>query len=234
MKLLHCILGSIVLTLTTMSEGHINAYLIPGQGADERMFEAIQLDSNYVAKPIQYCTPTKDKTLPEYAHILAEQIDTTKPFILIGVSLGGMLAVEMSTFLKPEKVILISSAKNRKEIPLRYRIFNQFPLHEIIPSKWIKQGAFLAQPLVEPDSKGKEVFDRMLLDKDPDYLKHTIAMIVGWDREETPPNIIHIHGTSDNTLPYRLVKADYTIEGGSHMMVMTKADEVNAILKKIL
>jgi surfactin synthase thioesterase subunit len=35
-----------------------------------------------------------------YAKRLASDIDTTLPYSIIGVSLGGMLASEMKTFLK--------------------------------------------------------------------------------------------------------------------------------------
>jgi surfactin synthase thioesterase subunit len=64
-----------------------------------------------------------------YAKKLSHQIDTTQPFILIGVSLGGMLATEMTDFIQPEKTIIISSAKNKYELPHRYRFQNIVPIY---------------------------------------------------------------------------------------------------------
>jgi hypothetical protein len=46
--------------------------------------------------------------------------------------------------------------------------------------------------------------------------------------------MIHIHGTDDHTLPIKNVKADYIIEGGSHMMVLTRGEEINQLIIKIL
>jgi len=64
-------------------------------------------------------TPTFKASLEEYTCTLSDQIDKTKPYILLGVSLGGMLATEMCDFREPEKTI--ASAKGMKELP---RSFN--------------------------------------------------------------------------------------------------------------
>lgn len=99
----------------------------------------------------------------------------------------------------------------------------------------IKWGAKKLQPLVEPDSKNdRQVFLDMLNDKDPQFLKRTIAMIIRWEREEYSNDIVHIHGDDDHTLPSKNVAYDYLIQDGSHMMVYTRADEISALVNKIL
>ena len=67
-------------------------YLIPGQGADHRLFDSLKVDKAFTVKHIKYSTPSKNMTMEEYAKELSAQIDTTSPFILVGVSLGGMLS----------------------------------------------------------------------------------------------------------------------------------------------
>lgn len=90
-------------------------------------------------------------------------------------------------------------------------------------------GARILQPLVEPDrNKNKEVFKSMLKKKDALYMKRTVNMIVNWDRKNYSPTIIHLHGTKDHTLPIRNVKPTRIIKDGSHMMVLTRGDEINA------
>ncbi len=91
------------------------------------------------------------------------------------------------------------------------------------------------QPIVEPVQKQyKEIFKSMLNDKDPEFLKRTIGMIINWERVCYSNEIIHIHGDKDNTIPIRNVKYDYLIENGSHMMVLTKGEEISKLINKIL
>lgn len=173
--------------------------------------------------------------MQDYARQLTEQITPTNDIILIGVSIGGMLASEISELIECKRVIVISSAKTRLELPRKYRIFKNFQLQKLIPPSFLKRSAKIAQPILEPDSnKEKELFDEMLDGKDPLFLKRTIDMIVKWDRLTPIDNIIHIHGDADNTIPLKHVKADYIIKGGSHMMALTKGREVSDLINEIL
>lgn len=219
----------------TNEQEQIIAYLISGQGADHRLFDKIELGHRYEIRHIDYITPKENTSLKEYAIQLSDQIDQNRKFILIGVSLGGMLAVEMSQLLNPEKVIIISSAKSRNELPFMYRIQRKVPIYKILSPAISKKGALIVQPIVEPDTKKeRETFESMLKDKDPLFLIRTIEMILNWEREEEPEGIVHIHGDSDNTIPIRNVSYDYRIENGSHMMTLTKGIEISELVNKIL
>jgi hypothetical protein len=216
-------------------EDLIRVYLFPGQGSDSRIFQNLKLDSSFELIYIHYPVPEKGVTMKEYALSLTDQIDTTEPFILMGVSLGGMFCTELSGIIKPEKTIIISSASERSELPLRYTFMKHIPIYRFIPACVIKAGAFIAQPIVEPDRRhGKDTFISMLRDKNPDFLKRTTEMIINWDKTERNKNIIHLHGTSDHTLPIRRVQSDYTISNGSHMMVFTRGKEVSTIVNTII
>lgn len=211
-------------------------YLIPGQGADYRLFKNIEIDSTYDKQFINYSVPEKGCSMNEFAHKLSEQIDTTRTYYLIGVSLGGMLASEMGEFLHPEKIILISSAKQRKELPGGYRFQKTIPFYKLVSGKLSKKGALFFQPIFEPDRNyDTETFVSMLEAKDPDFIKRTIAMIIEWDKIENKNNkIIHIHGENDHTIPVKNVKYDYLIKDGSHMMVLTRGEEISVLINKIL
>lgn len=153
----------------------------------------------------------------------------------MGTSLGGMLATEMTDFLKPEKTIIISSAKCRKELPHRYRFQRAIPLHKLVPKGMMKWGAKIMQPIVEPDrNKEKEIFKSMLEDKDKRFVKRSVNMIINWGRDSYDERIIHIHGDKDNTLPIKKVKYDYLIKDGSHMMTLTRGKELSGLIFEIL
>ena len=210
-------------------------YFFSGQGSDERIFEKINLSANFQIVHVNYPIPKKGATMAEYAREISQQIDTTQKYIFIGVSLGGMICSELADFLTPEKIIIISSAKSRKELPFRYRFQKSIPVNKIVPKSLIKMGAQVLQPLVEPDRKmNKDIFKSMLKRKDAKYYKRTVNMIINWDREVTNSKIIHIHGTNDHTIPIRNVRANFIVEGGSHMMTLTRGEEINKLIQSIL
>jgi pimeloyl-ACP methyl ester carboxylesterase len=210
-------------------------YLFPGQGSDERLFKHLVVPPGFDTIHISYPVPEKREDLQTYAFRFIPRIDTTAPFILAGVSLGGMICTELADTLSPVRTILISSSKTCGELPGRYTFQKKIPLNRLIPKGLIKAGARLLQGVVEPDRKhDKETFKSMLKEKDPLYLKRTVDMIIQWDRTTHSDRIIHLHGNKDHTIPVKNVKVDYLVEGGSHMMMLTRADEINALLGPIL
>lgn len=229
----------VLLTYTNIIYGQkTTIYCFPGQGADKRLFDSIQVDTTlYKLKVIEYGTPEEWMNMQSFAYSLTDSIDISNPYILLGVSLGGMLCVELTeSYLYPQKTIIISSAKNRDELPGRYRFQKTIPLNRLLPKEILLEGAKIMQPLVEPDrNKLKETFKSMLSKKSPLYIKRTINMIINWERETNTKKIYHIHGDNDHTLPLRFIKeADFIVEGGSHMMTLTHSTEISRILNSIL
>ncbi len=226
---------SIVCGTSLHSQNLTCVYLLPGQGADERIFDSLTFDTSYHITYVPLTMPARGTTMKEYAQVLADQIDTTRKIILIGVSLGGMICTEINALLYVEKTIIISSAKSRNELPLRYRFQKYIPLYAVIPAHLFVVGAKILQPIVEPDrNKNRELFINMLTAKSPRYMKRTVAMIIRWERITPSKNIYHIHGDNDHTIPIRNVHANKVIKNGSHMMAMTRGGEINKIIQKIL
>jgi pimeloyl-ACP methyl ester carboxylesterase len=217
------------------SDDTTTIYLFPGQGSDYRIFKELDWKDSYDTVNMHFPVPKKNETLSEYALRFIPLIDTSSDFILLGVSLGGMICTELTDTLNPKRTILISSAKKSEELPGRYTFQKSIRLNRMIPKKTVKKGAIILQPIVEPDSKEDLVFFRSMLgSKDPTYLKRTVNMIINWQRTGYNPDIVHIHGDKDHTIPIKNVEADYVIENGSHMMVYTRAEEITEILNEIL
>jgi len=210
-------------------------YLFPGQGSDDRIFSHITLRETYQLVPIVYPVPAKKTTMHEYACMLASQIDTTVNFALIGVSFGGMLCTELAEIVSPEKVIIISSAKCRSELPRRYTVMKKYPAYRLYPKKFVKFGTLLLQPTIEKGLKNeKDFFKDMLRKKDPQFLKETSSMMINWDRETYPANITHIHGSDDHVLDIKNIKADYIIANGTHIMTYERGKELSEIITRVL
>lgn len=211
------------------------AYLFPGQGADHRLFKDLSFPKGYDTIHISYPIPLKNESMKEFAQRFIPLIDQDSPYILVGVSLGGMICTELSDTLCPEKTILISSAKAWFELPGHYTFMRKFHLDRLIPKGFVKGGARVLQGIVEPDRKqDPETFKDMLKKKDPLYLKRTGQMIVRWEREDYSRSIYHIHGDADNTIPLKNVQCDSILKKGSHMMTLTRADEISGIISMVL
>lgn len=210
----------------------LDLYLLPGQGGDHRLFDNFAPDGPYRLRHIRYHRPQQGQTMREYARELCQQIDTTRRFALIGVSLGGMFATEMSTLLPDERTVVISSAKNRTELPAQYRFQRRVPIYKLVPPRVALFGAKVLQPIVEPDRRREAAtFKAMLRDKDPIFLRRTIQMIMQWERTETPDGVYAIHGGRDHTIPLRNLEYDFLMHDGSHMIVLTRGPEVSRLVE---
>ncbi len=212
-----------------MSE-HI--YVISGLGADERVFQNVDFGR---LKPtfIQWIEPRDNETIQEYASRLSEQIDTSKPIIL-GVSFGGMIAVEIAKQIDYQQVILISSAKTKNEIPFVYRILGRLKLHKIIPIKLFKRANILTYWFFGMNSKvEKEMLKSILHDTDSTFLKWAMDAIILWKNEIIIDKLIHFHGDNDKILPIKNIKkVDFVIPNGGHLMVFNRADEIISVFFK--
>jgi pimeloyl-ACP methyl ester carboxylesterase len=230
------LLPFLALCLNVFCQTKTTIYCFHGQGSTGKIFGDLRVDSSYIIQLVEYSTPEKGMTMQSFAKALATQIDTTAPFILLGVSLGGMLCTELSEWLHPRQTIIISSAKNRGELPFRYRFQKTIPLYKLFPGKLLVLGAKILQPIVEPDRrKNKETFKEMLASKNGSYMKRTIQLVINWERTSNTHKIYHLHGNNDHTLPYRNIKTpDFTVNNGSHMMTLTRAEHISAVLNGIL
>ena len=132
-------------------------YLISGLGADASVFQRLDF-GNHEIKFIEWLEPNQDESLQTYASRLAAQINTGLP-ILIGVSFGGMIAVEIAKIIDCQKVILISSAKNKREIPLLYRFFGLLDIHRLIPVRLLKHANMLTYFFFGMKTKAEKDFD---------------------------------------------------------------------------
>ena len=95
-------------------------YLFSGLGADERVFQKLDF-SNLQTTFIEWIEPLKNEGVENYVKRIIPQIKHPNP-ILIGLSFGGLIAIEVAKEITTEKVILIASAKNNKEIPFYFRL----------------------------------------------------------------------------------------------------------------
>jgi pimeloyl-ACP methyl ester carboxylesterase len=206
-------------------------YIFSGLGADERVFQKLDF-SDFKTTFVKWIIPKEKETIENYSARLIDQITTKKP-TLIGLSFGGIIAVEVAKQIETEKVILIASAKTKTEIPFYYRFAGQLGLHKLLPTRLLKNSNFITNWFFGTNSTfDKQLLRQILIDTNPIFLKWAIDKISKWTNQIQTKNTFHIHGTSDRILPVKFVNCDLTIKNGGHFMTLNKSDELNNILRQ--
>jgi pimeloyl-ACP methyl ester carboxylesterase len=209
-------------------------FLIPGLGADCRIYKHIDL-GNYDVVNINWIAPAKDDTLSSYAQKLIDQYQIPAQSIVIGNSLGGMIAVEIAKRITLDKVILISSIKSVNEAPWYFKFFRVTRLHHLIPTKKLTSLEFVIEYAFGGMSENdKQLFADMLKNTSPVFMKWAIDAILRWDNQTTPKNVYHITGDKDRVFPYKKINGATIVQGGTHIMIFNKSKEINTWLKNIL
>jgi len=206
-------------------------YLLSGLGADKRVFDFLDLHG-FKLIHIDWIKPLEDEKIESYAHRLLLQIKTSRP-TMIGVSFGGIIAIEIAKQIEINKLILISSVKTKADIPFRYRLAGNLWMNKLIPAPLYRKANFVVYWLFGiRKKKEKELLKTIMDDADNDFVDWATNEIVTWENEKQVPNVVTIHGTADRIFPFK--EADHKVEHGGHLMVVSKADEVSRILRSIL
>jgi pimeloyl-ACP methyl ester carboxylesterase len=209
-------------------------YLIAGMGADVRLFKNLDL-SGFEAIDIAFIDPEAKDTIATYAAKLVQQYQIAPQLNIIGVSFGGMLAVEIGRQLGMKNVIIISSIKSIDEAPGYYKIFKTLPIYKLIPGKLMLSMGSLLKPFFSKRMGGEShLFNSMLNNTSPVFLKWSMGAALNWDGQATQQTIHQIIGDADLIFDYRKMKNPIIIPGGDHMMVMTRAKEINPIIRNIV
>lgn len=210
-----------------------NVYFISGLGADKRAFQFLDLS---FCNPVflEWLKPGKDESIASYATRMKAQIHDEEP-VIVGLSFGGMVAIEIAKLYPVKKLILLSSAKIENEIPFYLRGMRYLPLHKAVSPSLLRSANQFAYRLMGiTQREDKIIFRQMLREADDSFLSWAVNQIIHWKNTQVIPNTWHIHGTADIMLPFRFIKANHIIKGGKHLMLMSQADNISKLLKDII
>lgn len=203
-----------------------NLYLLSGLGADERLFGNFH-PANVTLHHVHWIEPESGESIHHYAGRLAAQIHEPNP-ILLGVSFGGMMAIEISRHIEVRKIILVSSACTRKALPKLYRISGALGLPRIIPKPLLSLR--LDTMLGIQTDEERLLSDAMVKSCSARFLRWGMNEIATWKNQTCPNNVVSIHGNADRMLP--LHHADYLIDKGGHFMIYNRGKEIAEIVEK--
>ncbi len=212
----------------------MKAYFISGLGADKKAFYKLKLPAGYEPVYLDWIAPLSKESLKDYAHRFSGFINDKEEFILVGLSLGGMIASEIARIKTPQKTILLSTASSSNEMPWYFRWAGKLGIQKIIPIGLYKQVTIINHFMGSKSKADKAMVMSFVNQTDPSFIRWSINAILGWKQQERLSNSIHIHGNKDRLLPVRYTNASYIVKNGKHLMVLNKADEINKILAEVL
>lgn len=220
-------------------------YCISGLGADERVFSKLNVPGACFHY-LKWLQPEQNEDIGHYASRMIQQLPSPDPVptliqqapapgpVLLGVSFGGMMAIEMAKLYPAACVILVSSVRSYHELPPWMKLCRKLKLVNSLPRKpwrWVwLENYFLGAESPEE----KTLSNEFRIHADPDYLHWALGRVVNWLNDWQPSTLYHIHGSKDRMFPVKYVSPTHIIPGGGHFMIMNRAQEINAILTALL
>jgi pimeloyl-ACP methyl ester carboxylesterase len=208
-------------------------YCISGLGADEKIFTNLRMQ-RYTLKYISWLKPVKGEKLQAYAERMAAQITDQSP-VLLGVSFGGMVGIEIAKLMPVKRLIIVSSIKSVAELPAWMRIAGKLQLNKLLPTRSYKYTEKVDNNRLGVTTKEeREMVRAYRRNADPVYLSWAINQVVNWKNNWQPDNIIHIHGDNDRIFPVKKITPSFTVKEGTHMIIYNRAQEISEYIEKEL
>lgn len=204
-------------------------YCISGLGADEKVFSKLTLvGCELVFLP--WFMPQHNESIQDYARRMSLRIQEERPVVL-GVSYGGMVAIEISKLLELEKLILVSSVTTKYALPWWMRASGKLQLHKLVQPRPHPLFYPIENYFLGTSSKSeKRMANQFRKHVDGRFVQWAINEIVTWSNVTKPANYVQIHGTGDKLFPVHKSEAAYLIKGGGHFMIYNRASEISKII----
>ncbi|MFT5751463.1 MAG: esterase/lipase [Flavobacteriales bacterium] len=209
--------------------------MMPGMAANPSIFEHIHLPKEkYTIHFLEWQIAEPKETMAAYALRMTKKI-VHEDVVLLGVSFGGILVQEMAKHIEVRKLIIVSSVKSKYELPRRMTLSRKLKLYKVLPTRLIEDIDTLAKYAFGETIKNRvELYKKYLSMNNRHYLSWAVKEMVCWDQEQVMPDIIHIHGAADKVFPIKYIKDAIIVEGGTHIMVITRAKWFNKNLPQLI
>src|SRR5450432_139063 len=201
-------------------------YCISGLGADEKIFSNLHF-RGYELKYIPWLRPHKNEKIAAYARRMAACIEHSSP-VLLGVSFGGMIGIEIARQMPVKKLILISSIKSSAELPRWMKVAGKLKLNKILPVRSYTFTEKIDNRRLGVSNEEEKLMARAYRrSADSVYINWAIHQVLNWSNNWQPDHITHLHGENDRIFPVKKITGAHIIKGGTHMMIYNRAGEIS-------
>lgn len=212
------------------------AYFISGLGADCTVFTRLRLPQQYEPVYIEWKPLDKGETLSSYSEKMGAEVTISEGDVLIGLSFGGLLALEIARKKEAKLVILISSFRELSDLRPLPKMLIRLRAYQLIPPFAYRYLKTMAQVTLGGSSKkGKRLLKQMMDNTDLHFTKWALRQISQYSfNKPEGTQIINILGDKDPLVSPWKIDRDFLIGEGGHFMVFEKAAQLNEVLQKNL
>ena len=177
-----------------------------------------QFNTELFAEMLQSKRKISGQSIRDVAATMCEACSIRDGDILIGASLGGIIACEITSIRKIPTLYLVGSAIRKEEISGLLRMLR--PLAKVAPIEWVR---------ISAGSIPNELA-RMFAGVDASFVRAMCAAVFQWDGlQSTSTQVFRIHGRKDLVIPPP-TDVDLLLDGG-HLISMTHAAECAAYVR---
>jgi len=212
-------------------------YAISGLGANELVFDKLEFPVNYNLIFIPWLLPLEDEVIENYASRMAQCIDDSEDFVLLGLSFGGIIAQEVAKIKQPRKLLLFSTVKSDMEKPLWIRLNKYLKLYKCFPYSWLNESTIVDSfsrfmQFINPKRPNLSELYSM---RNSIYTRWAFEQIAHWDRKGSLEcETHHFHGRYDIVFPIWNISGPIKSYSAGHLAIYIRAEEVSTDLKQIL
>jgi pimeloyl-ACP methyl ester carboxylesterase len=210
----------------------MRVFLITGFALDKRAFSLMKLPED-VYQPLDFIPILKGESLAVYAKRMAGEIGLAPGDVIGGVSLGGMLALEMAKAVDVLGVVIIASATHPRFIRKRFKLWS--PLAAWVPDAVIRRIFTLIprilalQNMLNPE--GQALLGDIMSRCPPALLKTFPMMMMRWSGCQPPARFRQIHSDGDWLIRPNGDPSTLTIlPGKNHLITVSHPDRVRELV----
>ena len=189
-------------------------------GANSKMYQGAWLDVNH-ATYIDWPSYKGEASLSELAERVAAHYRIKDNDTLIGSSMGGMVALEISKLLHLDKVVLVGSAIDVSEMNSLLTLMT--PFVDFAPIEFFQKFA----------GRHDSLFQQMFASSDAVFMRTMCKAISTWDGY--PGNltrITRIHGEKDKVI--KCPRDCHVIKRAGHLVPITHARECVYLINRFI
>ena len=208
-------------------------YCISGLGTDEQVFRNISLPGIRFIY-LRWLPHEQNESLAAYSARMASQITEPEPIIL-GLSFGGMIGIEIARLQTVKKLIIISGVKTTRELPRWMRVAGRWQMHKWLPVRSNRlTERYDNRVLGISNSEEKKLVNAYRKSLDKKFQAWAIDRILTWKNDWYPEGTLHIHGDNDRMFPLRNIVASHVVSNGTHIMIYNRAEEIGLYIRDCL
>lgn len=207
-------------------------WLLPGYALDAACYAPLDLPADRF-RAVDFIPPRARESLPDYAARFADAIGFRAGDAVAGLSLGGMLALEIARHRGASRALLLASATHSRFLRPRYRavaasarFLPQAALHALfsnLPSLLRRKGSYNAD--VELHVRA------MLRRHPPEFLQRFPRMMLEWEGCEPAFPCFALHSEHDWLVaPPRQLSNLTLLPGRSHLLTIARPEAVRRFL----